>query len=81
MNQARSWKIPKRFTPVVFSFYMAAIMALLMTSVILGVNTGLGHGYVYRVIRAYMLAAPIGFLCVLITRPLVMRLVQWSVRP
>ncbi|NLR73713.1 DUF2798 domain-containing protein [Leeia aquatica] len=79
MNPTNRWKIPKRFTPIVFSFYMAAIMAFLMTAVILGVNTGLGHDYLLRVLRAYALAAPIGFACVLLTRPLVMRLVQWTV--
>ena len=34
------WKLHRRFVPVVFAFYMAMIMALLMCATIVGVQTG-----------------------------------------
>lgn len=73
------FKLHRRFTPVVFSFYMAAIMALLMCSTIVAAQGGWGPGYVSHVLQAYALAMPIAFLCVLLVRPLVMRLVAWTV--
>ncbi|HWU65669.1 MAG TPA: DUF2798 domain-containing protein [Methylophilus sp.] len=77
MNQTKnsSRKIPKRFTPYVFAFFMAGIMAFLMSMVIVAANSGLHAGYVLRVLNAYALAMPVAFCCVLIVRPIVMHLV------
>ncbi|SDK79209.1 Protein of unknown function [Methylophilus rhizosphaerae] len=72
-NQRR--KIPKRFTPYVFAFFMAGIMAFLMSMVIVAANSGIEHGYLLRVGHAYALAMPVAFVCVLMVRPIVMRLV------
>ena len=76
MNQAnnRGWKIPRRFTPYVFAFFMAGIMAFLMSMVIVAANSGIERGYLLRVVHAYTLAMPVAFVCVLIVRPVVMRL-------
>jgi hypothetical protein len=74
-----NWKIPKRFTMLVFAFYMAAMMAALMCMVIVAVNTGVGEGFFSRVWSAYRVAMPIAFLCVTLVRPIVMRLVAWTV--
>lgn len=71
--------LPKRFTPAVFAFYMAGIMAMLMCLVIVGVNTGLGPGYLSRVLGTYALAFPVAFCCVMLVRPLVLRLVAATV--
>ncbi|AKU49180.1 MULTISPECIES: DUF2798 domain-containing protein [Xanthomonas] len=73
------WKLGVRTTPFVFAFYMAAIMALLMCLVITGANTGLAPGYLWRVLDAYRIAMPTAFCCVLVVRPLVIRLVAWTV--
>ncbi|WP_311195462.1 DUF2798 domain-containing protein [Xanthomonas indica] len=66
-------------TPFVFAFYMAAIMAMLMCLVITAANAGLGADYVQRVLDAYRLAMPTAFCCILVVRPLVMRLVAATV--
>lgn len=71
-NQGR--KVPKQFTPYVFAFFMAGIMAFLMSMVIVAANSGIEHGYLLRVVHAYALAMPVAFVCVLIVRPVVMRL-------
>lgn len=68
-------KIPKRFTPYVFAFFMAGIMAFLMSMVIVAANSGIETGYVLHVLHAYALAMPVAFCCVLIVRPIVMHLV------
>lgn len=72
-------RIPRRFTPAVFAFYMASIMAFLMTLVITLINEGITPGFVGTVLRSYVLAMPVAFMCVMIVRPLVVRLVTWSI--
>lgn len=70
-----SYKIPRRFTPYVFAFFMAGIMAFLMCMVIVGANSGLHGEYALRVLHAYALAMPVAFVCVLVVRPIVAGLV------
>ena len=78
---ARSrYKLHKRYTPVVFAFYMALVMAFLMCCVIVLVNGGTAPGYWWRVLKAYALAMPSAFACVVLVRPLVMRLVAATVQ-
>jgi hypothetical protein len=74
-------KIPKRFTPYVFAFFMAGIMAFLMSMVIVATSSGVEDGYSLRVIHSYALAMPVAFFCVLIVRPVVVHLVALFVRP
>lgn len=74
------WKLPVRFTPVAFAFFMSGIMALLMCLVITAANTGFTEGYLLRVLKAYQLAMPVAFCCVLFVRPVVMMLVRLTVR-
>ncbi|MCX7277861.1 MAG: DUF2798 domain-containing protein [Burkholderiales bacterium] len=75
-----SWKLPKPLMPYVFAFYMAAIMALLMCAVIVAANSGIGPRYLAQVLEAYTLAMPLAFVCVIIVRPLVARLVHHTVQ-
>ena len=72
-------KLHKRYTPLVFAFYMALIMAFLMCCIIVAANGGLGAGYGWRVLKAYALAMPVGFLCVILFRPLVVVLMRATV--
>ena len=78
---AMKHKIPARYTPVVFAFFMSAIMAFLMCMVIVAINTGLTGQYVMRVLKAYVLAMPTAFVFLQLVRPLVMKLVQVTVAP
>lgn len=81
-SQARPafWKVPKRFTPFVFAFYMAGIMAFLMCMVIVAAGSGVANGFLWRVLSAYALAMPVAFVCVLVVRPVVLRLTAASVQ-
>ena len=78
---ARGWKLSNRTTPYVFAFFMASIMAMLMCLVITAANAGITADYPARVLGAYQLAMPTAFCCVLVVRPLVMRLVALTVHP
>jgi Protein of unknown function (DUF2798) len=68
------WKIPKRFMPLAFAFYMAGIMAFLMSAVIVAASTGVANNYIRRVLSANAVAMPVAFVCVLGVRPVVVRL-------
>ncbi len=74
-------KLPARFAPIAFSFYMSAMVALMMSAVLTAVNTGGGEGFLRRVAGAYLVAWPAAFVCVMAVRPLVLRLVQLTVMP
>jgi len=58
---------------------MSAIMAFLMCCAIVGANSGLVADYLRRVIQAYVLAMPVAFVCVMVVRPLVGKLVAATV--
>ncbi len=72
-------KLPARFTPVVFAFYMSGIMAMLICLVVTAANNGIHVDYLERVMAAYKLAMPVAFVAVMIVRPIVMRLVNLTV--
>lgn len=80
-NIQRLPKIPARYTPLAFAFYMAGIMALLMSFVIVAINGGIGHHYIANVFHAYSMAMPVAFCCVLMVRPVVVKLVALTVAP
>ena len=73
-------KIPHRFTPYVFAFFMAGIMAFLMSMAIVASTTGIHDGYPARVVHSYALAMPVAFVCVLMVRPIVVKLVAILVK-
>jgi hypothetical protein len=72
-------KLHSKFTPIAFALYMAAIMAFLMSLLITAANNGISIGYMSEVWHAYQIAMPCAFLCILVVRPVVLRLVKWSV--
>lgn len=76
---ARSRKLRPTATPYVFALYMSAIMALLMCFVITAATAGIDEAYLGNVLKAYRLAMPVAFVCVLFVRPLVLRLVALTV--
>lgn len=73
-------KLPARYTSIVFAFFMSAIMALLMCFVITVASNGLHNDYFSKVMHAYTLAMPVAFVCILIVRPVVIKLVGLCVK-
>ncbi len=74
-------KLPARFAPVAFALYMSGLVAFMMSLVLTAMNSGLDGAFLGRVLRGYLVAWPVGFVCVMLVRPLVMRLVQMTVAP
>ena len=72
-------KLPKEYAGVLFSFYASAIMVLIMSAVLVALNTGLGAGFGLRLVKSYMIAWPVAFASLLAIRPLVVRMVAASV--
>ncbi|MEX5489918.1 DUF2798 domain-containing protein [Pseudomonas fulva] len=79
VTQSRRRRLHVNATPYVFAFYMSAIMALLVCFVITAANAGIDQDYMSNVLKAYRLAMPVAFVCVLIVRPIVGRLVAMTV--
>lgn len=73
------WKVPARFAPVAFAFFMSLLVAFVMSLAITAMNTGLADGYLLRVLRSYAAAWPVAFVSVLAVRPLVVKLVTLTV--
>lgn len=74
-------KLSARATPYVFALYMASIMAFLMSFVITAANSGINANYLSNSLHAYTLAMPVAFLCILVVRPIVLKLVSLTVHP
>ncbi|HCN65801.1 MAG TPA: DUF2798 domain-containing protein [Pseudomonas sp.] len=74
-------KFSVRATPYVFALYMSTIMAFLMSLVITAANTGIDADYLNNTLQAYKLAMPAAFLCILVVRPIVIKLVAMTVHP
>jgi hypothetical protein len=78
-SPTRRFRFPSPVAPYVFALYMATIMAFLMCLVITGAEFGFDSHYMENVKNAYRVAMPSAFVCVLIVRPIVARLVGWTV--
>lgn len=74
-------RLSARATPYVFALYMATIMAFLMSLVITAANSGIDNDYLGNALHAYKLAMPVAFLCILVVRPVVIKLVALTVHP
>ena len=71
-------KIPKKYASLVFTFYVTMMMAFIMSAVLVALNTGIDSGWFARTLRAYVIAWPIAFFSLLCVRPLVVKLVDWT---
>ena len=71
-------KLPKKYAGIAFAFYASAIMVLIVSSVLVALNTGVDAGYPARLARAYLITWPVAFASLLAVRPLVVKLVGWS---
>jgi len=77
-NKAK-FRFPKHTSPYIFALYMATIMAFMMSLVITLAEFGMGPHYMTNVMNAYQVAMPAAFVCILVVRPIVIRLVGLTV--
>lgn len=72
--------VSPKYGNYVFSFYMAGIMAFLMSCVSVATNTGIVGDYLGRVCHAYLIAFPTAFVCISLVRPIVLKLVNNTIK-
>ncbi len=73
-------KLPVKYTPFVFAFYMSMIMAFLMSLIIVAASSGITDHYLNQVVHAYRIAMPAAFFCILVVRPIVIFMVKHTIR-
>jgi hypothetical protein len=76
-----SWRIPRRFRPIVFGGLLSGLMTLVVSAVTTLRNLGLTDDFVGRWLSAFVTAWPITFPTATIVAPIVGRLVDRIVRP
>ena len=72
-------KLPKKYVGVLFSLYASAVMVLIVSAVLVALNTGIDAGYPLRLLKAYLITWPVAFASLLLVRPLVVKWVATSV--
>jgi len=72
-------KLPKKYAGVLFSLYASAVMVLIVSGVLVALNTGIDAGYPLRLLKAYLITWPVAFASLLLVRPLVVKWVTASV--
>ena len=61
------------------SFYASAVMVLIVSAVLVALNTGIDAGYPLRLLKSYLITWPVAFASLLGVRPLVVKWVAASV--
>lgn len=72
--------IPEKFTPLVFSFFMALLMSCFMSLVITVFNVGFIDGLVYVWLKAWCFAFFVAFPTVVVVSPVVRKLVALVIK-
>ena len=72
-------KLPKKYAGVLFSLYASAVMVLIVSGVLIALNTGIDAGYPLRLLKAYLITWPVAFASLLLVRPLAVKWVAASV--
>jgi hypothetical protein len=73
-------KLPAKFLPIAMAFWMSLLFSFLMSGLITIVNTGLAGDFVVRWMHAWSIAFPCAFLVSLLIRPVVSKLVAYTVQ-
>lgn len=72
-------KLPHQLSAFAFAFYMSSFIALVMSAVLTWIGAGLSPHYLAQVGKAYAVAMPVGLVCVILFRPLVVVLMRMTV--
>ena len=68
-------RIPNRFAPIVFGGLLSAIMVAVVSAIVLAINQGLPHGFLWQWMRSCLTTWPVAFPTVTIVAPWVRRVV------
>ena len=66
----------KKYSKILFIFFMGFGMSLLMTLIITYINTGMDENYINRFFRAWVVSLPIAIIAALILGPPIKKLVD-----
>ena len=72
-------KLPKKYAGALFSLYASAVMVLIVSAMLVALNTGIDAGYPLRLLKAYLITWPVAFASLLLVRPLVVKWVAASI--
>jgi hypothetical protein len=68
-------RIPNRFAPIVFGGLLSAIMVAVVSAIVLAINQGIHHGFLWQWTRSCLTTWPIAFPTVTVIAPWVRRVV------
>lgn len=68
-------RIPARFSPIVFGALLSAIMVTIVSAVVLAINQGIHHGFLWNWLKSSMTTWPVAFPTVTLVAPWVRRVV------
>ena len=67
---------PKKYSNLLFIFFMGLGMSLLMTLIITYINTGMDNEYINRFFKAWSVSLPIAIIAALLLGPSIKKLVD-----
>ena len=67
---------PKKYSNLLFIFFMGLGMSLLMTLIITYINTGMDDKYINRFLKAWSVSLPIAIIAALVLGPPIKKLVD-----
>ena len=63
--------VPKKYSKILFIFFMGLGMSLLMTLIITYINTGYDELYVSRFLKAWSVSLPVAMIATTLVAPIV----------
>lgn len=69
-------KIPKKFFPVVFAFFLSTVMVFIITGITTALNVGINAEFIPRWARAWLMAWCVAFPAVLLVGPWARRMTE-----
>jgi len=67
---------PKKFSNLLFIFFMGLGMSLLMTLIITYINTGFDYDYINRFLKAWSISLPVAMIATTVIAPIVQKFVD-----
>ena len=67
--------VPKKYSKILFIFFMGLGMSLLMTLIITYINTGYDELYVSRFLKAWSVSLPVAMIATTLVAPIVEKFV------
>ena len=70
-------KMPKKYAPILFVFFVALNMSFLMSFALTAINLGFPTDFIQRWLRSWVIAFPVAFVAAFAIVPPIRKLVDW----